>query len=198
MADLRAVWAAEKSCRRSHDVAGGGWRPLVSVRPGSLGLPGARGDDDPVPEPRPAVPRPMPGLSSAASASGVGGASGRDALARVGRAGSLDFFGESGGLAIGRIWGESGGRERAASDRAARPASAASSAVTGPTAAGPDPRRPRPWRPRLHIKPIDWLIGHNRGAGGALVPGAAARADSLTRALTRAEAGLRILPAAVP
>src|SRR4029078_10611543 len=42
-----------------------------------------------VPEPMPALPRSMPGLSSFASAGSVGGSSGRLALARVGRAGSF-------------------------------------------------------------------------------------------------------------
>src|SRR5262245_55919833 len=59
----------------------------------------------------------MPGLSSSASAGSVGGASGRAALARVGRAGSfleclagsrvglpLGAFGGSGAFAIAEIW----------------------------------------------------------------------------------------------
>src|SRR5581483_1454883 len=39
---------------------------------------------------------------------------GRAALARVARAGSLDFLGLSGDFTIAQIWGESGGDERAA------------------------------------------------------------------------------------
>src|SRR5262249_5289676 len=70
--DLRALWASEKSRRRSHELSGGGCRP--------------------VPEPIPAVPFLMAGLRRSASSAGVAGAFGRAALARVGRARS--FFGE--------------------------------------------------------------------------------------------------------
>jgi hypothetical protein len=71
------LWAAEKSARRSNELSGGGCRFAVS----------------PVPEPRPAVPLLIAGLSRSASASGVAGDGGRAALARVGRAGSLGFLG---------------------------------------------------------------------------------------------------------
>ena len=47
------------------------------------------------PEPSPAVPLLIAGLSRSASASGVAGSTGRAALARVGRAGSFGFFGEA-------------------------------------------------------------------------------------------------------
>jgi hypothetical protein len=88
---LRAVCAAEKSARRSHELSGGGCRPL----------------DRPVCEPTPAVPFAIPGLSSFSSAGAIGASGSRAALARVGRAGSFGFF-ESGDLAMSRIWaGES-------------------------------------------------------------------------------------------
>src|ERR1043166_344639 len=67
--DLRAVWAAAKSARRSRELSGGGLRPR--------------------PDPRPAVPLPIPGLSNASNSGAVGVKSGLLALARVGRAGSF-------------------------------------------------------------------------------------------------------------
>src|SRR4029079_7481580 len=64
-----------------------------------------------VPEPIPAVPRSMPGLSSRASAGSVGGSSGRLALARVGRAGSflLCLAGSRGGVGDFAIAANMGG-----------------------------------------------------------------------------------------
>ena len=61
-----------------------------------------------MPELNPAVPRPMPGLSTFASSSGVGLSLGRAALARVGRAGS--FFLLSGDFAIAPNMGRVRGR----------------------------------------------------------------------------------------
>jgi hypothetical protein len=78
-----------------------------------------------VPEPMPASPRLIAGLSSSASAGPIGCTSGRDALEfGVLDFGALDFgtldfgvlpdfFGLSGGFAISGIWGESGCHERA-------------------------------------------------------------------------------------
>ena len=104
--DLRARCAAEKSARRSNELSAGGFSPVC--------------------EPGPAVPWPMPGLSSSASAGSVGGRSGRDALARVGRAGSFfeclagsraglpcGAFGCSGAFAIAEIWSLGYDRKRA-------------------------------------------------------------------------------------
>src|SRR4029079_4114048 len=69
-----------RSARRSAELSGGGLRP--------------------VPEPIPAVPFSMPGLSSRSSAGSVGAEAGRCALDRVGRAGPflLCLAGSRGGL----------------------------------------------------------------------------------------------------
>src|SRR5262249_58914172 len=94
--DCGALWAWENWRRRSHDCSGGGCGR--------------------VPEPIPAAPFLMAGLSKSASSAGVSGAFGRAALARVGRAGSLfgKFLGLSGVFAItpnmGRVlWRGKGG-----------------------------------------------------------------------------------------
>ena len=94
--DLRALWASEKSRRRSHELSGGGCNP--------------------VPDPMPAVPRPIPGLRIFASVSGVGLSSGRAALARVGLAGSFGFLGGDFAIAsnMGRVLWRGKGRTRAA------------------------------------------------------------------------------------
>ena len=81
--DFRAVCAAEKSARRSHELSAGGCSPVC--------------------DPTPAVPFAIPGLSSFSSAGAIGASGSRAALARVGRAGSFGFFG-SGDLAMRRIW----------------------------------------------------------------------------------------------
>lgn len=74
-------------------------RGVLFLRP--LRVPEIRGSS-PVCEPTPAVPRPIPGLSSSASAGAIGGRSGRAAFARVGFAGSFfGFVGRDGGFAIG-------------------------------------------------------------------------------------------------
>src|SRR6185437_9562250 len=93
--DLRAVCASEKSRRRSKELSGGGFKP--------------------VPEPSPAVPLLIAGLSRSASAFGVAGSSGRDALARVGRAGSFGFFGLSEDFAIAPNMGRVLRREKGGS-----------------------------------------------------------------------------------
>src|SRR6185437_8802862 len=72
------------------------------------------GEGEPVCDPMPARPLPMPGLSRSASESSSTGISGRDALARVGLAGS--FFECLAGSRLGRfamptIWVESVGRK---------------------------------------------------------------------------------------
>jgi hypothetical protein len=99
--DARARCAAASPPeRRSQELSGGGCNP--------------------VPEPMPASPRLIAGLSSSASAGPIGCTSGRDAL-EFGALefGALDFavfpafFGESGGLTISGIWDESGGDKRA-------------------------------------------------------------------------------------
>src|SRR5665811_1789911 len=100
--DLRAVWAAEKSARRSNELSGGGCKPEIL----------------PVPEPMPAVPLLMAGLSRSASASGVAGLAGRAAFARVGRAGSLFVFcGFLGGFAIASNMGRVRGRGKGSLSR---------------------------------------------------------------------------------
>ena len=87
--------AASPPVRRSRELSGGGCNP--------------------VPEPMPASPRLIAGLSSSASAGPIGCTSGRDAL----EFGAFDFgvlpdfFGLSGGFAMTRIWDESGGEKRA-------------------------------------------------------------------------------------
>ena len=87
--------AASPPARRSHELSGGGCRP--------------------VPEPMPASPRLIAGLSSSASAGAIGCTSGREAL----ELGAFDFgvlpgfFGASGFFAMAGIWDESGGHERA-------------------------------------------------------------------------------------
>jgi hypothetical protein len=91
--DFRAVCAAEKSARRSNELSGGGRNP--------------------VPDPTPAVPFAMPGLSSFSSAGAIGASGSRAAFARVGRAGSLPFR-ESGDFAMRRIWASNDGEGRAA------------------------------------------------------------------------------------
>src|SRR5271170_4312961 len=68
----------------------------------------------------------MAGLSRSANAGAIGGNSGRAALARVGRAGSLAFFGRiglSGGAAITAIWDGAGGGKRARAGRRQLPRS---------------------------------------------------------------------------
>src|SRR5688500_15056063 len=75
--------AASPSARRSFELSGGRFNP--------------------VPEPMPASPALIAGLSSSASAGPIGCTSGRCALERVGLAGS--FFGLSGVLAIGMEYG---------------------------------------------------------------------------------------------
>src|SRR5271169_2667101 len=58
----------------------------------------------------------MAGFSRSANAGAISGSSGRAALARVGRAGSLAFFGRiglSGGAAMTAIWDSAGGGKRA-------------------------------------------------------------------------------------
>src|SRR5206468_594302 len=96
---------AEARCR----VLGALTLPLAGTfslapSPGSLavrfGL--SAGALSPVPEPTPAVPLAMPGLSSFSSAGAIGAGGSRAAFARVGRAGSLPFR-ESGFLAMRRI-----------------------------------------------------------------------------------------------
>src|SRR5450755_5021206 len=88
--EARARWAAASPpARRSHELSGGGCRP--------------------VDEPRPLSPRLIAGLSSSASAGPIGCTSCRDAL----EFGALDFgvltgfLGGPGFFAMGRIWGES-------------------------------------------------------------------------------------------
>jgi hypothetical protein len=82
--------AASPPARRSQELSGGGCRP--------------------VPEPMPASPRLMAGLSSSASAGPIGCTSGRCAL----DFGVLpDFLGASGFFAMRRIWDESAGEKRA-------------------------------------------------------------------------------------
>ena len=82
--------AASPPLRRSQELSGGGCNP--------------------VPEPMPASPRLIAGFSSSASAGPIGCTSGRCAL----DLGVLPgFFLLSGGLAIFRIWDESGGEKRA-------------------------------------------------------------------------------------
>src|SRR3954447_2181917 len=89
--DLRArCIAASPPARRSLELSGGGCSP--------------------VPEPMPASPREIAGLSSSASAGPIGCTSGRCAL-DFGVLG--DFFEVSGDFAIGQIWDESGLDERA-------------------------------------------------------------------------------------
>src|SRR5262249_11060815 len=93
-ASLSPLPGFPRAWRRSSELSGGGLSPVC--------------------EPGPAVPWPMPGLSSSASAGSIGGSSGRDALARVGFAGSffeclagsrLGFCdGLSGGFGIAGIW----------------------------------------------------------------------------------------------
>src|SRR4249920_1546504 len=86
--------AASPPARRSQELSGGGCKP--------------------VPDPMPASPRLIAGLSSSASAGPIGCTSGREAL----ELGALDFgvlpdfFGESGFFAMPGIWGESGGEKR--------------------------------------------------------------------------------------
>src|SRR4029077_15869188 len=83
--------AASPPARRSQELSGGGRSP--------------------VPDPMPASPRLIAGLSSSASAGPIGCTSGRCAL----EVGALefgvlpDFLGESGFFAMAGIWGESGG-----------------------------------------------------------------------------------------
>jgi hypothetical protein len=95
--------AASPPERRSHELSGGGCKP--------------------VPDPRPASPRLIAGLSSSASAGPIGCTSGRDALEDALELGALDFgvlpgfFGWSGFFAIGRIWDESGAHKRAKARR---------------------------------------------------------------------------------
>ena len=91
--------AASPPARRSQELSGGGCEP--------------------VPEPMPASPRLIAGLSSSAKAGPIGCTSGRDAL----ELGALDFgvlpgfLGFCGFFAIRRIWDESGGHKRAKSPR---------------------------------------------------------------------------------
>jgi hypothetical protein len=91
LVDARArCAAASPPLRRSQELSGGGCNP--------------------VPEPMPASPRLIAGFKSSASAGPIGCTSGRCAL----DLGVLpDFFVLSGGLAIRRIWDESGGDKRA-------------------------------------------------------------------------------------
>jgi len=101
--------AASPPERRSQELSGGGCKP--------------------VPEPRPASPRLIAGLSSSANAGPIGCTSGRDAL----EFGVFDFgvlpgfFGWSGFFAIRRIWDESGNEKRAKGADAAAQKSAATS-----------------------------------------------------------------------
>ena len=86
--------AASPPDRRSQELSGGGCNP--------------------VPEPSPASPRLIAGLSSSASAGPIGCTSGLDAL----EFGALDFgvlpgfLGRSGFFAMAGIWGESDRRKR--------------------------------------------------------------------------------------
>ena len=96
LVDARARCAAASPPeRRSRELSGGGCSP--------------------VPDPMPASPRLIAGLSSSASAGPIGCTSGRDAF----EFGALDFgvltgfLGLSGFFAMGRIWDESGGHKRA-------------------------------------------------------------------------------------
>src|SRR6185295_14229954 len=77
--------AASPPARRSHELSGGGCRP--------------------VPEPMPASPRLIAGLSRSANAGPIGCTSGLDAL-EFGALdfGVLDFFGTSGVFAMTAIW----------------------------------------------------------------------------------------------
>src|SRR5205807_8165100 len=77
--------AASPPARRSQELSGGGCRP--------------------VPDPMPASPRLIAGLSSSASAGPIGWTAGRCALDFGVLTG---FFGRSGFFAITRIWDESG------------------------------------------------------------------------------------------
>jgi hypothetical protein len=102
LVDARARCAAASPPeRRSQELSGGGCRP--------------------VPEPMPASPRLMAGLSSSASAGPIGCTSGLDAL----EFGAFDFgvltgfLGMSGFFAMGRIWGQSS-REKRPRGQAAR------------------------------------------------------------------------------
>ena len=89
--DARARCAAASPPeRRSQELSGGGCNP--------------------VPEPSPASPRLIAGLSSSASAGPIGCTSGRCAFDFGGLTG---FFGWSGFFAMSRIWDESGGEKRA-------------------------------------------------------------------------------------
>ncbi len=167
--------SAEKLARRSKELSGGGCRPLCSVIPGrpkgpdpesrfgrgvGFWIPGSlvslapRNDGEgalkPVPEPMPARPLAMPGLSSASRCGSGAGASGRCALARVGfirgcsavprwagsflggRAGSRG--GLPGDFAIEPIWAESRGGERADN----KPCSVVPAKPPGPRLARPD------------------------------------------------------------
>jgi hypothetical protein len=87
--------AASPPARRSHELSGGGCKPVE--------------------EPTPLSPRLIAGLSSSASAGPIGCTSGREAL----EAGAFDFgvlpgfLGFCGVFAIRRIWDESGAEKRA-------------------------------------------------------------------------------------
>jgi hypothetical protein len=103
--DARARCAAASPPeRRSQELSGGGCNP--------------------VPEPSPASPRLIAGLSSSASAGPIGCTSGLDAL----EFGAFDFgvfagfFGWSGFFAMSRIWDESGDEKRAKADSKLAPA----------------------------------------------------------------------------
>src|SRR5215472_18162470 len=86
--------AASPPARRSQELSGGGCRP--------------------VPEPMPASPRLIAGLSNSASAGPIGCTSGRPALVLVVLRG---FLLPSGVFAMGRIWDESAAVERAKAGR---------------------------------------------------------------------------------
>src|SRR5262245_47381930 len=104
----------------------------------------------------------MPGLSSSASAGSVGGASGRAALARVGRAGSfleclagsrvgLPFgaFGGSGAFAIAEIWRLAYDGKRAELPIVVRIRLTGSRSLSSPRKRGPIFQRPVVMGPRL-------------------------------------------------
>src|SRR6201995_3067265 len=89
--EARARWAAPSPpARRSQELSGGGCKP--------------------VPEPMPASPRLIAGLSNSASAGPIGCTSGRWAF----DLGALPgFLGEFGDFAMAGIWDESGPEKRA-------------------------------------------------------------------------------------
>jgi hypothetical protein len=128
--DFRALCAAEKSSRRSHELSAGGRNPVLgsasfTPSPGNrpLRAVGFCCGVSPVCDPTPAVPFAMPGLSSFSRCGAIGASDSRAALARVGRAGSLPFR-ESGDFAMRRIWAAECGEGRAAAPVFASHASA--------------------------------------------------------------------------